>query len=140
MRLLGWRGLLGLGVVATALVFGAGNAPAAFHGIATTKGCTSPVKIGDPYTCAVQILNSVDTGHDTLRVTGLSDQVNSAGGAVTTGNILPSTGLVFSGAVTCSGGSGTGTSGDPYIGATECLLPFGTSITTKQFSHYTVQA
>jgi hypothetical protein len=48
--------------------------------------------------------------------------------------------LVFSGAVTCSGGTGTGTNADPYIGATECLLPFGTSITTKPFSHYTVQA
>ena len=57
-----------------------------------------------------------------------------------TGNILPTTGLVFSGAVSCTGGAGTGTSGDPYIGATSCLLPFGTSITTKPFSHYTVQA
>ena len=50
------------------------SALAAFHGIATAKGCASPVKIGDPYTCAVQILNSVDTGHDTVRVTGLSDR------------------------------------------------------------------
>ncbi len=139
MRLFSWRALLGLSVVATALVFGAGNASAAFHGIAVTKGCPSPVKIGDPYTCAVQILNSVDTGHDTLRVTGLSDQVNSAGGAVTTGNILPSTGLIFNGAVACSGGSGAGTILNPYVGATECLLPFGTSITTQTFSHYTVQ-
>ena len=29
---------------------------------------------------------------------------------------------------------------DPYVGATECLLPFNTSITTTAFSHYTVQA
>ena len=140
MRLFGWRSLLGLGVVAMALVLGAGNASAAFHGIATAKGCVSPVKVGDPYTCAVQILNSVDTGHDTVRVTGLSDKVNAASGAVTTGNILPSTGLIFGGAVSCSGGSGAGTFLDPYLGATECLLPFGTSITTKAFSHYTVQA
>ena len=73
MRVFGLRGLLGLCVVATALAFGPGSALAAFHGIATAKGCTSPVKIGDPYTCAVQISNSVDTGHDTVRVTGLSD-------------------------------------------------------------------
>ena len=140
-RFVGWRTLVGFGVVFSAfLVFGAGSALAAFHGIATAKGCTSPVKIGDPYTCAVQISNSVDTGHDTVRVTGLSDTVNSAGGAVPTGNILGTTGLVFSGAVVCSGGSGSGTFLDPYLGATECLLPFGTSITTKSFSHYTVQA
>ena len=140
MRLFGWRVLLGLGVVTTALVFGAGNASAAFHGIAMTKGCTSPVKIGVAYTCSVQMLNVVDTGHDTLRVTGLNDTVNSAGGPVTSGNILPTTGLVFSGEVTCTGGSGAGTSASPYVGATSCLLPFNTSITTKQFSHYTVQA
>ena len=56
-----------------------------------------------------------------------------------TGNILSSTGLVFNGAVVCTGGRGRGRSNDPYIGATSCLLPFGTSITTKSFSHYTVQ-
>jgi hypothetical protein len=143
MRLFDWRALLGLSVVATALVFGAGNASAAFHGIGVTKGCTSPVKIGDQYTCSVQIQNIVDTGHDTLRVTGLTDVVHSAGGDVPGGvppNMLASTGLVFGGAVTCSGGSGAGTSADPYLGATSCLMPFGTSITTKPFSHYVVQA
>ena len=136
MRVFGLRALLGLCVAATALAFGAGNALAAFHGIATTKGCVSPVKIGDPYACSVQILNVVDGGHDTLLVTGLSDQVNSAGGAVTTGNILSTIGLVFSGAVNCTGGSGAGTSASPYVGATSCLLPFGTAITTTGFSHY----
>ena len=60
---------------------------------------------------------------------------------MTTGNILPSTGLVFSiNTVTCTGGGGAGTLADPYIGATACLLPFGTSIQTKPFSHYVVQA
>ena len=64
----------------------------------------------------------------------------ASGGPVATGNILPSTGLIFNGAVTCTGGSGAGTVASPYIGATECLLPFGSSIVTKTFSHYTVQA
>ncbi len=144
MRLFGWRGLLGLAVVATALVFGVGTASAAFHGIAVTKGCVSPVKIGDPYVCAVQILNVVDTGHDTVRVTGLSDTVKPLAvppdAPVPSGEILNQVGLVFSGAVTCTGGSGAGTFGDPYVGATSCLLPFGTSITTTGFTHYTVQA
>ncbi len=132
--------LFGCSVIAVSMVIGTSSASAAFHGIAVSKGCTSPVEIGDPYTCAVQIKNIVDTGHDTLRVTGLSDVVHSAGGDVATGNILASTGLIFTGAVSCSGGSGTGTPGDPYLGATECLLPFGTEIQTATFSHYTVQA
>src|SRR5215208_3087930 len=140
-RIVGWRALLLCGVVSVFMVFGVPSALADdFHGIAVAKQCTSPVKIGDPYTCQVQVLNVVDTAGDTLRVTGLSDVVHSAGGNVATGNILPSTGLVFTGAVTCTGGTGTGTAIDPYIGATSCLLPFQTSIQTKQFSHYTVQA
>src|SRR5215208_8023100 len=140
-RIVGWRALLLCGVVSVFMVFGVPSALADdFHGIAVAKQCTSPVKIGDPYTCQVQVLNVVDTAGDTLRVTGLSDVVHSAGGNVATGNILPSTGLVFTGAVVCTGGTGTGTSLDPYIGATSCLLPFGSSIQTKPFSHYTVQA
>src|SRR4051794_2249234 len=121
----GWRLLAGLCVITGLLAFGVPSALAAFHGIGVAKSCTSPVKIGAAYTCQVQILNLVDTAHDTLRVTGLSDTVNSSSGPVATGNILPSTGLVFNGPVSCTGGTGSGTSADPYIGATECLLPFG---------------
>jgi len=131
---------MSVGVLSALLVFGIPGALAAFHGVATAKGCTSPVEVGDPYTCTTLISNTVDTGHDTIRVTALSDVVHSAGGNVSSGPMLATTGLVFSGAVTCIGGSGAGTSGSPYIGATECLLPFGASITTKPFSHYTVQA
>src|SRR5215208_8408127 len=139
LRRMGMRRFLALtfGVGCVFAIMGIGSAQAAFHGIAVTKQCTSPVKVGDPYTCQVQVLNVVDTGQDTVRVTGLSDTVNSAGGAVSTGNILSSTPWVFTGAVVCTGGTGTGTSGDPYIGATSCLLPFGSNIQTKPFSHYT---
>src|SRR5262249_12874294 len=42
--------------------------------------------------------------------------------------------------ITCDGGAGSGTAADPYVGADECFLPFGTNIATTQFSHYTVQA
>src|SRR6186997_895048 len=98
------------GLRAVLLVFGVPGALADdFHGIAIAKQCTSPVKIGDPYTCQLQILNVVDIpANDTLRVTGFSDVVHSAGGNVATGNIMPTTGLVFSGAVTCTGGPGAG--------------------------------
>ncbi|HXL44340.1 MAG TPA: hypothetical protein VN960_09815, partial [Gaiellaceae bacterium] len=98
------------------------------------------MKIGDPYTCQLQILNLVDTAQDTLKVSGFSDVVHAAGGDVASGNLMPTTGLVFTGAVSCTGGSGAGTAADPYVGATSCLLPFNTSIQTKPFSHYTVQA
>ena len=112
-RIVGWRALFLCSVASVFMVFGVPSALADdFHGIAIAKQCTSPVKIGDPYTCAVQILNVVDIpANDTLRVTGISDVVHSAGGDVATGNIMPTTGLVFSGAVTCTGGTGTGTSG-----------------------------
>jgi len=121
-----WRALVLSGVASAFMVFGVSSALADdFHGIATAKQCTSPVKIGDPYTCSLQILNVVDIpANDTLRLTGFSDVVHSAGGNVATGNIMPTTGLVFSGAVACTGGSGAGTDADPYIGATSCLLPF----------------
>ena len=139
-RLVGLRVFVGLAVLSALLVFGITGALAAFHGVATAKGCVSPVQVGDPYTCAAQISNTVDTGHDTILVTGLSDVVHASGGNVSSGPMLASTGLVFTGAVTCVGGSGAGTLANPYVGAASCLLPFGTAITTKPFSHYTVDA
>src|SRR5690242_13870324 len=140
--LIGWRALLGLGVVTSLFAFGTGgaNATSAFHGIAVTKGCNSPTNIGAPHTCSYQILNVVDTAHDTLSLTGLKDQVHSAGSDASSGNILGSLQLVFSSpTVSCVGGSGAGPSGSPYVGATSCSLPFGTSIQTNDFSFYTVQ-
>ena len=138
-RFIGWRALVVLGALITALSFGTVKAQAA-HGVAQTKQCESPTKIGDAYRCSGQILNVVDTGHDTIKVTGLSDTVHSSAGEVATGGILSTTGLIFSGAVSCTGGSGAGTAGSPYLGATSCTMPFGSSMTTVQFSHYTVLA
>lgn len=136
----GKRVLLLGAVAAVLLVFGVSGALGAqFHGIAFTKGCEDPTNIGDPYTCAYQILNVIDTGQDTLVVTGLSDQVHAASGDVNSGNILGALELTVSGGATCSGGSGTGTAGDPYIGATSCTLPFGSTIETNFHSFYTVQ-
>src|SRR3954451_1616071 len=138
----GLKTLAGLVAAVALLTFGVVGSQAALgqHGIAFVKGCDSPTNIGDPYSCSYTILNVVDTVHDTLKVTGLSDQVHSAGGDVNSGNILPALQLVFSGAVNCVGGSGAGTGASPYIGATSCTLPFGSSISTNAFSFYTVQA
>src|SRR6476646_1725071 len=137
-----WRVLLGLVSAVALLAFGVVGSQAALgqHGIAFVKGCDSPTNIGDPYNCSYTILNIVDTVHDTLKVTGLSDQVHSAGGDVNSGNVLPALQLIFSGAVTCVGGSGAGTVGSPYVGATQCTLPFGSSISSNTHSFYTVQA
>src|SRR3954451_14382565 len=100
--------VLGISVLFVLLGLGVGGAQAALgqHGIAFVKGCDSPTNIGDPYNCSYTILNVVDTVHDTLSVTGLSDQVHAASGDVNSGNILPALQLVFSGAVNCVGGSG----------------------------------
>src|SRR5215208_244323 len=112
-RIVGWRALLLCGVVSVFMVFGVPSAMADdFHGIAVAKQCESPVEVGDPYTCQLQVLNVVDTAQDVLRVTGLSDIVHAATGNVATGNILPTSQLVFSGPVTCTGGTGKGTAID----------------------------
>ena len=104
-----WRALAGVAVFSVLMLISIGGAQAqnAFHGIGFVKGCDSPTKVGDPYICSYQILNVVDTAHDTIKITGLTDVVHSAGGDVPSGNILPSLQLVFSGpTVTCTGGSG----------------------------------
>ena len=109
-RFVGWRALLLCGVVSVFLVFGVSGALADdFHGIAIAKQCASPVKVGDPHTCALQILNVVDIpAHDTLRVTGFSDNVHAAGGDVHDGrtNTLVShcsSGTTTSTTATCAG-------------------------------------
>src|SRR5437764_15047274 len=120
-----WKAAVGLAALAATLVFGAtGALSAQFHGIAIVKGCVDPTNIGDPYSCGYQILNVADTGHDTLVVTGLSDQVHAASGDVNSGNILGALQLTASGRATCAGGTGSGTAVAPHIGPTSCGLPF----------------
>src|SRR5215471_20279663 len=138
----GVRALALVGAVIAGFAIGVPNAFAAFHGVGSAKTCTSPTKIGVAYVCSGQILNTVDQGFDTIEVTGLSDTVNASGGSVPSGEILPSVGLIFggTGTVTCTGHvSGDGSPGSPWLGADDCLLTFGATITTTQFSHYAVQ-
>src|SRR4051812_21686617 len=135
-----WKAAVGLAALAATLVFGAtGALGAQFHGIAFQKGCEDPTNIGDPYSCGYQILNVADTGHDTLVVSGLSDQVHAASGDVNSGNILGALQLIATGGATCSGGTGSGTAADPYIGSTSCTLPFAATLTSNFHSFYTVQ-
>src|SRR5262245_42443233 len=131
--------LVGLLLTAAAVLVVAGTVGgAAFaadvqHGIARAKGCVSPTTVGSPYTCSYTVRNEVDDAHDTLMISGLGDVVQSAGGAVASGNVLDKLKLVFvqGTAVTppsCTGGTGSGTDADPYTGATSCVLPFGSRI------------
>ncbi len=130
---------LSVALVSVLAVLGIGTASASeFHGIGFVKGCPSPVPIGGPYSCTYRIFNTFDTTQDTLRVTSITDTVEGAVAFSTSGNILTVGALVFSGPVACTGGSGAGTAGDPYVGATSCLVPYGASIETLPFSHYTV--
>src|SRR5215475_6690434 len=105
------RALICVCAVAALLTFGVVGASAQgqFHGIAFTKGCANSTPIGQPYSCAYQILNVVDQGLDTLMINNVTDVVHSAGGDVSSGNILGALQLVFSGpTVSCIGGSGAG--------------------------------
>src|SRR5215213_5735765 len=118
-----------------AAVYGAAGALAdveVTHGISVTKGCVSPVKIGDAYSCSFTIRNITDDAEDTLTIDSIVDVVHAfpqpGAGDVDSGNILSSSKLELLNGATCVGGSGAGTAASPYVGATQCTLPFGARI------------
>jgi hypothetical protein len=115
-----------------------GLPPALQHGIAFTKGCTSPTVVGDPYQCSYTVRNILDTAHDTLTIKGLVDTVHSSGGDVNSGNVIGAVQITVAGGATCVGGAGTGTIADPYVGVTSCTLPFGSRVNVLSYSFYTV--
>src|ERR1041385_2671775 len=67
---------------ATALLF-AGSASAANFGVAVTKDCVTPINVGDPYSCEVELQNTIQASQATVRVTSLQDVVQAAGGSQT---------------------------------------------------------
>jgi hypothetical protein len=128
-------------ILAVTLIGSAGGQPIVNHGISFTKGCASPTQVGQPYSCTYTIRNTVDDAQDTLTINGLVDVVHSAGGNVNSGNVFSSLQFVIgAGAPTCTGGSGNGSPGSPFTGATLCTLPFGSQLNVQPFSFYTVQA
>ena len=141
-------GLVTLAVSAVFAVFVSGAmAVDVQHGIGLTKGCTSPTKIGDPYSCSYTVRNILDEAEDTLTISSLVDVVHAASGDVSS-NIIgaaqittttDATGTTPSGA-TCVAASGNGVFPTPYTGVTSCTLPFGSRVNVLSFSHYTVQA
>src|SRR5215212_2122890 len=125
-------------------VVGATGATEITHGISVTKGCVSPIKVGDAYACSYTIRNITDDAEDTLTIDSLVDIVHAApqpgAGDVSSGNILGTVSLVLVNGATCIGGSGAGTVASPYTGATKCTLPFLSRINVQTNSFYTVQA
>ena len=147
-------GLYGLLLVAVGVLAVAGmGGGAAFaidvqHGIVVTKGCVSPTQIGQPYRCTYAVSNPNDDAHDTLTIDSLVDVVHSAGGDVSSGNVLSSVSMTvgafaigFNTPPTCTGPAmtGDGSAATPWVGATKCTLPFGSRINVGQFSFYTVK-
>jgi hypothetical protein len=122
-------------ILAVAMTQVASMSAAVIQGLAVSKGCESPTAVGSPYACQYIITNSnpPNPSQNTLVVTAVSDSVAASGGAVGSGNILSSLSLTLTGGATCVGGGGT-----PYVGATACTLPFGGSISSADFSFYTV--
>jgi hypothetical protein len=111
------------------------------HGISFTKGCTSPVNVGAPYSCTFTVRNNIDDAHDTLTIHSLSDTVHAASGDVVSGNIFGSLKLDNGGtSATCTAAGGSGSAANPWHGATVCTLPFGSRIDVQSTSHYTVAA
>ena len=104
-----------------------------------TKLCDSPTKIGYAYTCTYSVQNSGVVTPDTVTVDSIFDVVFTATAAIAF-PVLPSARIVSSGGAACLAGSGTGTSGDPYINATSCVLLPGAGLVSLPFSGYTVVA
>src|SRR5580765_794851 len=86
-----WLVLVGLVAIVGLFALGAAGASADVtlqHGIGLSKGCISPTKIDDPYTCSYTIRNILDDANDTLTINQLIDTVNASGGPAISGNIL----------------------------------------------------
>jgi hypothetical protein len=111
-----------VGVLATATPASA----AARHGISVLKGCESPTTIGSLYECSYAISQNVSG--DTATITGITDVATTAGGPVSSGNILPLLTLTLAGGASCN------------TGQTACTIPDGGSIGTADYAYYTVKA
>src|SRR3954451_3878239 len=98
------------------LVASAGGAnPDVVYGVGSAKSCSSPSFVGGPYSCSYVFQNVTPSAppqipsNDTVMVTSLVDTVNSAAGAVSSGNILSQLDLVLDptpgsvGAPVCTG-------------------------------------
>jgi uncharacterized repeat protein (TIGR01451 family) len=134
-------------IAAAGLLVASAGGETVSYGVSASKGCLSPAFVGQPYFCFYIFSNTGATSGDTVKVFSAEDVVSAASGTVPSGNILSSLKLVFTpspgspGAPTCTGpgSSGVGTLASPFVGATQCTLPFGANVASLPFSFYTIQ-
>src|SRR3954453_8883681 len=137
--LMGFAGVCLIGVLFTFGAFSAGAQTE--HGIGFSKGCETPTKIGDKYTCSYTIRNNSDDFGDDVTATSIVDTVlttpaQSSGNIINLGRLVL---LTAPGTGTCNG-TGSGTVADPWLNSTQCLLHDGARIAALDFSFYTVTA
>src|SRR5580765_3982690 len=121
-------GLLVAGVFVAFGVSGASAQGNVQHGIGFTKGCTSPTKVGDPYSCTWTVRNVIDEAHDTLTITQIVDTVHAASGNQTNSTILDAAAVAPSAGATCTAAPNR-----------VCTIPFGGRVDVGPFTFYTVQ-
>jgi hypothetical protein len=117
----------------------AAQAQVPIHGIGFSKGCLSPLNVGDAYTCTFSVQNTsvTDTALDTLTFTSIVDVVHSGTGDVNSGNIIAQLAVgSITGGATCNASNAN--TGPTATGNTMCTVPTGSSITFLPFSHYNV--
>jgi hypothetical protein len=140
---------LGFAVAAIAPLLTASAAMGQFHGLGVAKQCISRTPVFGPYTCAYRVINNEDDTvpqQNTYTFNSVIDAVHAKRGDVTSANLISTIRWVATNGATCSGGSGTGTLMDPYVGVSSCTLP-GTAAILGPFatveslgnSFYTVQ-
>jgi hypothetical protein len=141
--------LAGAGLIVGLVVTGSAAGAVARHSppvVSELCGPGASTFIGQPYACSYGVQDT-DGLHDGVTVTAIQDDIGTASGAINSGNILSDLQLIFDPGVSnpsampsCVGGSGQGTTASPYIGATECTIPWDSEIETDNFTFYTVAA
>ena len=114
-------------ITAAAFVFVA-SANAGNYGVGVLKDCTTPINVGDPYSCEVELDNTAQASHASVRVTSLQDVVLAAGGSQTQVYAINSSSFSLQGGLILTGGA--------TCDATGCTVPFGGTLSTPFFSHY----
>src|SRR4051794_36872166 len=148
MRLHGFRRVYWLafaGAAALALGLVAGAPAVVTYGVSVSKGCNSPTFVGKPMQCFFVFDNgnpSVNS-HDTVTLSAVTDELTTANGTTTSGNILPQLLLVAQPLTgpnkpSCTGPgiTGSGKLDDPWLGATLCTLPYGSNVSSYPFTVY----
>lgn len=125
------RFLLVAGAVAVAALvsFGLGSARGTNFTLQLAKGCDGSPYVGDPYECHSHVTNQDDVGNSYI-IHALVDRVNSSSGVVAENLFAVGVPLVFvndlnTTPVSCTNGTGSGTTADPFIptSSTTCTLP-----------------